>query len=113
MIVRSAFPGPIIVFMKLLNIMDAKAARPITLAINFTKPARIAIRAITAGGMKTVTVGAPTATGMITTTIDTIANILPNNSHSLESDSRRSATNTAPLFSYAFFCAPFLHRLLQ
>jgi hypothetical protein len=84
MIVRSAFPGPIIVFMKLLNIMDAKAARLITLAINFTKPVRTAIRAITAGGMKTVTVGALTAIGMITTMIDMIANIRPNNSHSLE-----------------------------
>src|SRR5713101_2662740 len=76
-IVRSAFPGPTIVSMKLLSIMDARAVRPITLAVNSTKPARIATPATIVGGMKTGTVGAPSATGMITITIDMIANIRP------------------------------------
>lgn len=84
MIVRGAFPGPIIVFMKPLSIMDARAVRPTKHGTICTKPARIATHETVAGGMRTVTAGTQTVIGMITTTIGTIANILPANLRDFE-----------------------------
>ena len=70
-IVSAAFRERIIVFMKPLSIMDARAARPITLATNYVRPASIATTGIIVGGMKTAIAGAPSTIGMTTIMIIT------------------------------------------
>jgi hypothetical protein len=63
-----AWREPTIGCTKLLDAMDGKADRRDTRASNCTKRVSTAGRTHTNGGTKTLIVGIPTATGMITTT---------------------------------------------
>jgi hypothetical protein len=81
MIARSAFRERIIVFMKRSSIMDARAARPMTLATSYVKRASIAGSTVIVGGTKTVTGGVPSAIGMTTIMIAIVTAIARRGNH--------------------------------
>ena len=67
--------------MKLSSIMDARAARPMSLVTSYVKRARIAGSTVIVGGTKTVTGGVPIAIGMIMTMIEIVTATAPHGNH--------------------------------
>lgn len=61
--------------------MDARAARPMTLATSYVKRASIAGSTIIVGGTKMVTGGVPNAIGMTTITIGIVTAIARRGNH--------------------------------